>query len=80
MSEMPGNPHYFKSAPDNVGTLDARELTGAILALAFEQRIANLIAWYDGADKPLTPGDGRRGIYDEIVKRLGLTEKAGRGE
>ena len=68
---MPGNPHYGEDAPDFAATLDGREVTGALLALAYEQRTANLIAFL---------GDGQFSeaslIHKEIVKRLGLNEWA----
>ena len=46
--------------------------TEATLALAFEQRTANLIAFYgDGGQ-----GDAYDALHDQIVSRLGMTEES----
>lgn len=71
---MQGNPHYSEDVSDYTDTRDGREVVGAILALAYEQRTANLIAFLDGAHEPLPPGDGPLELYTEIVKRLGLKD------
>lgn len=41
MSNLPGNPHAID--PDGAATLDARLTASATLALAYEQRTANLL-------------------------------------
>jgi hypothetical protein len=51
---------------------DGERLIEATLALAYEQRTANLIALYaDGAHGPI-PGVDYRALADQITERLGL--------
>jgi hypothetical protein len=65
-----GNPHY-DGATTNVGSWDSFKIAQAVLAIAYEQRTANLIAMMQ-----LTAGEwseaGARPIAQEISERLGL--------
>lgn len=77
MSELPGNPHYesadsLANHAHGLDELDANGLSGlanaeATLALAYEQRTANLLAFL---------GDGQfqhaHIIQELAVKRLGI--------
>lgn len=65
---MNGNPHYLPARKER-GYDTGR--TEAILALAHEQRIANLIAFYGNGQFT-----GANLIFEEIVKGLGLREWA----
>ena len=73
MNDLPGNP--FVPDPDKSDTADGRNVTYATLALAFEQRTANLIATAD-----LHASLGRSGlaypIMEQISARLGMTEES----
>ena len=64
---LPGNPHFEDWTTIYEATDDAASIGSAILALAYEQRTANLIAMmretYD-----------RAGLRDKIADRLGWPE------
>jgi hypothetical protein len=69
------NNHHYEQA--NIGqdyfegpALNDHAAVQATLALAYEQRTANLIAWFgDG-----THGDASKELHAEIVSRLGLSK------
>lgn len=73
MHGLPNNPYGISG--DYAETADGRTQTDATLALAFEQRTANLIAFYGIAisigarDKPTDD------LQRQIVERLGLKEE-----
>lgn len=69
--QMPGNDHYADSVKDLHAMLGSTEVAQAeaTLALAYEQRTANLIAIL--ADPDLV-GHGRLALRTEILGRLGL--------
>ena len=48
----------------------------AVLALAYEQRTANLIAYLDYVTRMGMTGDALTGPYVEILRRLGLNQEA----
>ena len=70
MSNLPGNPHANVNV-DYADTNDGRINGEAILALAYEQRTANLIAYIE------TFGGGieYETIWADIRARLGLGDK-----
>ena len=72
MSNMNGNPHYgnVTAHRDRGNTLTPT--VNAALALAYEQRTANLIAYVDKIDDP----SAAIPIVNEIKSRLGLNEGA----
>lgn len=96
MSTMNGNPHYERAVdllnvpalanltPEEEAATRSEAQVNATLALAFEQRTANLIALHqmavtaiqNGADNDgISPDDFRRSS-DEIEARLGLNGDA----
>ncbi|WPR65229.1 hypothetical protein SLW73_02495 [Glutamicibacter protophormiae] len=66
MSNLPGNPHVVD--PDGAATLDACLTASATLALAYEQRTANLIAYVEKIDDQTLIAER----CSEIAHRLGL--------
>lgn len=67
MEQMKGNPHYKEADRGELGEAVFVQAQ-AVLALAYEQRTANLIAW---AALPMEKrGEGNWG--NEIRSRLGL--------
>lgn len=79
MSAMAGNPNFDVAnalcASPNGGILEAQLVQAnaeATLALAYEQRTANLIALYsDGSDGP-APGVDYTVLIEQITERLGI--------
>lgn len=72
MSEFPGNPYGYQSAVNNKKPEleDAWGIAQALMAIAFEQRTANLQterAWSASQGD----GDTHYGLNDKIQKRLG---------
>lgn len=67
--ELPGNPYL-----DRFGGV--RVDVSAVLALAYEQRTANLIAYLDYVTRMGMTGDALTGPYVEILRRLGLNQEA----
>ncbi|WP_440102425.1 hypothetical protein [Glutamicibacter mishrai] len=66
MSNLPGNP-YANVNVDYADTNDGRINGEAILALAYEQRTTNLIAYMSHADS-----EQYEAIWRELKARLGL--------
>jgi hypothetical protein len=66
MANLPGNP--YEDMPSNY---EAGELTNAIMALAFEQRTANLIAFTMGGVTAGADGPGVEKQLRNIGTRLG---------
>ena len=85
MSNLPGNPHAGLHG-DDASTGDGRVIGEALLALAYEQRTANLIALHQmtvtailsGAKVSATELLERNS--EEIEKRLGILETLRPGE
>ena len=69
MSNLPGNPHANVNV-DFADTNDGRINGEAILALAYEQRTANLIAYIETFGGGIDYDD----IWHEVGTRLGLGE------
>ena len=72
---MEGNPHYNRAEDANWESVDAYAAAQATLALAFEQRTANLIAlataqWSSG--NAMFPEASTGSARAEIKERLGL--------
>lgn len=69
MSNMIGNPHFADHLCDHVDSNDGRAISAATLALAYEQRTANLIAVADGISTRalLRLSDDE---YEEIARQL----------
>ena len=70
MSNLPGNPHANVNV-DYADTNDGRINGEAILALAYEQRTANLIAYIETFGGGIEYGT----IWADIRARLGLGDK-----
>lgn len=67
MSNLPGNPHANVNV-DYADTSDGRINGEAILALAYEQRTANLIAYIETFGGGIDYDD----IWHDVSTRLGL--------
>lgn len=63
---MRDNPHYSISLPDAAATSDGRAIADATLALAYEQRTANLVRYVRHID------DTDYELQSMIAHRLGL--------
>jgi hypothetical protein len=72
MSHLPGNPHFDEG--DYYNGSENYNLAQATMALAYEQRTANLIAlWIDpNANESPLNGLDYGGIAQQIKERLGL--------
>lgn len=73
MSNLPGNPHANVNA-DYADTNDGRINGEAILALAYEQRTASLVALFNDPHPEGIPGIDYVEIARQIHERLGLGE------
>jgi hypothetical protein len=72
---LPGNPHEVHSVnPDTASTADGRVISAALLALAYEQRTANLIAMLSLPQSP--PGtvwqEWHAEMHAQLSGRLGI--------
>ena len=57
---------------DDAATNDGRVIAWGLADVAFEQRTANMIAFYAQIDQPYD--EASQGLHERIVQRLGLRE------
>lgn len=72
---LPGNSYFDRAVlagADEATTGAEFGQIQATLALAYEQRTANLIAWADGS----SDDEALRDLWQQIAARLGLKEEA----
>lgn len=72
MSNMIGNPHFADHLCDHVDSNDGRAISAATLALAYEQRTANLIAIWTAPDRSRLDAVHYGELKGTIAARLGL--------